>query len=156
MKILVKASLFFVLLFIVNLSYAQGLPPSFERTLDSDNPEALRLSELGDIDNCFDYGSSNYTLLSLSAKFGAIHVMERLIGAGADLEAVCTGKTALLYAVKYGQYEQVQLLIESGANLEFENKGRDAFAYAKRYEQKDIYKYLKKVQAKKLKKKKKK
>ncbi len=62
--------------------------------------------------------------LQMAAKKGDIKEMERLIAAGADVNAISDGNVSLSWAASYGKKEAVELLISKGANVN--PKGVDA------------------------------
>ncbi|MEM6516614.1 MAG: ankyrin repeat domain-containing protein [Bacteroidota bacterium] len=111
---------------------------------DADIAVLDRVISKESLNNCYDVKNSSYNYLAMSIKMKQIKSVKYFTEKGADLEAVCTGKTPLMYAVKYGQLEMVKYLINAGAKIEAKtDKGRNALDYAAKYEQVEIAKYLK-------------
>lgn len=96
------------------------------------------------IDDCYELGNAQYNLLAISIKLDAPASFEYIVD-HADLEKVCSGKTALMYATKYGHLEMVQALIEKGADPSAMYKSRTAIDYAKKYKQQEILDYLQSI-----------
>ncbi|UCD74295.1 MAG: ankyrin repeat domain-containing protein [Phycisphaerales bacterium] len=72
-------------------------------------------------------------LLGLAAQYGDLPLVQALIDAGADVDAVDTrtGRTPLMQAAEGNQVEAIRLLLNAGASLEAKNKiGGTALSWA--------------------------
>jgi len=138
-------SILIISFFICNFLAAQELTKDFVIALKGDDATTFNtlISEENKND-CFDAGSSDYTLLALTLKTNAQSCFNLLLEQKVDLEKECTGKTPLMYAAKYGRLEMAKALIENGAKLDAKNnKGRTAFSYATKYKQEAMIDYFK-------------
>ncbi len=125
---------------------SQELDYSLWKTFKGDDViqfEKIIKTENIEINQCFKVKNSTYNLLALSIKINTPKIFERLLEKMPDIEAVCSGKTALMYASKYGRLEMAKKLVKKGANLKATNKGQTALDYAKKYEKQELINYLK-------------
>jgi len=125
------------------------IPKNAMSALKTDNASLLIDSlDNGGLANCYSYKNSNYTLLIMTIKAGAIDSFKALLDKDADVDKTCSNKSPLMYAAKYGQLEMAKLLIKSGADHKYINrKGRTAKDYSKKYRQKQVYLYFKSLEA---------
>ena len=91
-----------------------------------------------DLNRCFEVKSSSYNYLAISVKMESLEALKFFVEKGANLESICTGKTALMYCAKYGHLDMAKYLLEKGANQETVNSGKTALDYAVKYEQKEV------------------
>jgi len=125
-----------------------GQDAAMEAIKSDDRDYLARVMNIEDIDTCIEINGNPYTYLSLAIKLGSTDAFNFLVESGADMDAVCTGKTPLMYAIKYGKFKYVKTLVEAGANVELKNGTKTAMYYAKKYKQADIEEYLETIVSK--------
>jgi hypothetical protein len=76
-----------------------------------------QLASLRALDACFQ--SHTATPLMLCAIYGHVRIAQKLVAAGAHVEAreEVSGKTALMFAAEYGQFDVTKHLLEAKANV---------------------------------------
>jgi len=143
-----KVILSLVLAIVLALqSQAQELSKDAYLAFNHDNPSALKSQlEYKNLNQCYESGTTSYTLLALSIKTGATQCFNLLVSEeNSDLNKYCSGKTPLLYAAKYGKLNMLKKLLAAGADPTITHKNRSALDYAKKYKQKEIVAYLEKL-----------
>lgn len=131
-------------LFLITISISsQEVPSKIKLILKKDDAKGLK-KELNKetINNCYEVGSSSYSLLILSIKLNSKECFTALTNRKADVDKDCNGKTPLIYAAKYGRLEMAKKLIKKGANFRKKYNGRTALDYAKKYKKTTLIEYL--------------
>jgi len=123
-----KIQKLFLLLLLTSLRLhvvAQQLPAGIESALNTD--DAVKFSSLvtkDNINNCYQDGNWQYTLLAQTIRSRAKKCFDVLIEKGADVNKACEGYVPpLFHAAKYGSLEMVKTLVAKGANVHYQYNG---------------------------------
>lgn len=149
-----KALKLFIVLLLTSISlntFAQEMPAEMKAALKAD--DAARLSALvtkDNINNCYQDGNWQYTLLAQTIRNKAKKCFDLLIEKGADVNKACEGYVPpLFHAAKYGSFEMVKLLVAKGANVHYQYNGEyepangeTPLTYAEKNNQPEIAAYL--------------
>ncbi|MDO6493065.1 MAG: ankyrin repeat domain-containing protein [Cellulophaga sp.] len=133
------------LLIISTYASAQELNNDIKSALESDNVTALKKHiTTKEINNCFKFEESEYTLLTLSIKLNAKSCFAELIAQSASVEKTCNNKTPLMYTAKYNRLAMAKKLVKAGAEITLRNNDKQsALDFAKKYERKEFIEYIK-------------
>jgi len=145
---MIKVILTLIITIVLALqSQAQELSKDAYLAFKNDNPSALKSQlEYKNLNQCYEAGTSSYTLLALSIKTGATQCFNLLVSEeNSNLDKNCSGKTPLLYAAKYGRLNMLKKLLAAGADPTITHKNRSVLDYARKYEQEGIIAYLEKL-----------
>ena len=139
-----KTVTLYVMLFFSSFLSAQQLSEQFFTIIKNDDAAALeKVLTKDNINTCYEFKNSAYTLLSISIKANSTACFDLLLKKGVDPEINCKGKTPLMYTAKYGKLDFAKKLIAHGASLTSKNeRGRTALDYAKKYKQKALIDYF--------------
>jgi len=140
-----KNSLLTLVLIFPILSQAQNNLDQIERIIKYDDLLAFQkyLAEGNDLNDCYEINGRNYSMLTLSIKFGRKKIFKYCIDEGADINQICGDKTPLIYALKYNNMVFFKKLLVRGADKDTKTEeGRTAIDYAKEYKRKAYYSLL--------------
>ena len=151
MKIL--KSLFALLFVTISLNtFAQEMPAEIKAALNTDDADKFNaLITKDNINNCYQDGNLQYTLLAQTIRARAKKCFDLLIEKGADVNKACEGYVPpLMHAAKYGSLEMVKILVAKGANVHYKYdgeyepaNGETPLTYAEKNNQPEIATYLK-------------
>ncbi|WKB82513.1 ankyrin repeat domain-containing protein [Cellulophaga lytica] len=140
-----KTLFFTILLVVSSYATAQELNSNIINALESDNVTALKKHlAIKEINNCFKFEESEYTLLTLSIKLNSKSCFTELIKQNANVDKTCNNKTPFMYTAKYNRLAMAKELVKAGAEITLRNNDKQsALDFAKKYRNKDIIDYIK-------------
>ncbi|WBU90394.1 ankyrin repeat domain-containing protein [Cellulophaga omnivescoria] len=140
-----KTLFFTILLVVSSYATAQELNSNIINALESDNVTELKKHiATKEINNCFKFEESEYTLLTLSIKLNSKSCFTELIKQNANVDKTCNNKTPFMYTAKYNRLAMAKELVKAGAEITLRNNDKQsALDFAKKYRNKDIIDYIK-------------
>ncbi len=156
MTITGKLSIVIILMAMTQTCFAQVLPADIYAALRSD--DSVKFSSFvtkDNINDCYQEGSLQYSLLSQAIRNNAPRCFGFLITKGADVNKACSGYVPpLMHAAKYGRLEMVKKLVAKGADINFRYqggyqpaRGQTPLTYAEEYHQAAVADYLRSLTA---------
>ncbi|MFD2871924.1 ankyrin repeat domain-containing protein [Mucilaginibacter ximonensis] len=133
---------------------AQEVPTNITAALKADDAtELAKLVTKDNINNCYQIGDWQYSLLAQTIRSKAKKCFDYLIAQGADVNKACDGYVPpLFHAAKYGSLEMLKILVSKGAKVDYvyagdysPADGKTPVTYAEDNNQKEIAKYLRSV-----------
>lgn len=94
------------------------------------------------LNECFRIPYSSYTYLIVAIRAGSFESAKYFIERGADLEAYCKNKTALMYCIQYKRQDIFDFLLNNDANPNFTIEGRNALDWAIGFEREEMQEIL--------------
>lgn len=119
MKKIITTTLLFGIAIFSNGLFAQELSGEKTRVFQTDKIEDIKkVFTKDDFTKCFDIKEVSYNLLSLSARYERVNVINYLFANNADVNKSCSDTTPLMYAAMYGYTDTVKLFLKKGAKKE--------------------------------------
>lgn len=151
MKTTIKLIALVAFALVTRFATAQELPANIDAALKADNATQLAaLVAKDNINNCYQIGDWQYSLLAQTIRSKAKKCFDYLIAQGADVNKACDGYVPpLFHAAKYGSLEMVKILVAKGAKIDYTYQGdytpadgKTPVTYAEENNQKEIAEYL--------------
>ncbi|MGO4707615.1 ankyrin repeat domain-containing protein [Chryseobacterium sp. 2TAF14] len=132
MKKIITTTLLFGIAVFSNQLFAQELSGDKMRIFQTDKIEDVKkVFKKDELTKCFDIKEVQYNLLSLSARYERVNVINYLFANNVDVNKSCSDTTPLMYAAKYGYTDTVKLFLKKGAKKDVKDRnGKTAKDYA--------------------------
>ncbi|WP_159479245.1 ankyrin repeat domain-containing protein [Chryseobacterium sp. 18068] len=132
MKKIITTSLLFGIAIFSNGLFAQELSSEKTRIFQTDKIEDIKkVFKKDELNKCFDIKQVPYNLLSLSARYERVNVINYLFENNVDVNKSCSDTTPLMYAARYGYTDTVKLFLKKGAKKDTKDRqGKTAKDYA--------------------------
>jgi ankyrin repeat protein len=132
MKKIITTTLLFGIAVFSNQLFAQELSGDKMRIFQTDKIEDIKkVFKKDELTKCFDIKEVQYNLLSLSARYERVNVINYLFANNVDVNKSCSDTTPLMYAAKYGYTDTVKLFLKKGAKKDIKDRnGKTAKDYA--------------------------
>lgn len=123
MKKIITTSLLFGIAIFSNGLFAQELSGEKTRIFQTDKIEDIKkVFKKDELTKCFDIKQVPYNLLSLSARYERVNLINYLFENNVDVNKSCSDTTPLMYAAMYGYTDTVKLFLKKGAKKEVKDR----------------------------------
>ncbi|MFL9834932.1 ankyrin repeat domain-containing protein [Chryseobacterium terrae] len=123
MRKIITTTLLFGIAIFSNALFAQELSGDKMRIFQTDKIEDVKkVFKKDELTKCFDIKEVQYNLLSLSARYERVNVINYLFANNVDVNKSCSDTTPLMYAAKYGYTDTVKLFLKKGAKKDVKDR----------------------------------
>ncbi|MBM7418626.1 MULTISPECIES: ankyrin repeat domain-containing protein [Chryseobacterium] len=123
MRKIITTTLLFGIAIFSNGLFAQELSGDKMRIFQTDKIEDVKkVFKKDELTKCFDIKEVPYNLLSLSARYERVNVINYLFTNNVDVNKSCSDTTPLMYAAMYGYTDTVKLFLKKGAKKEVKDR----------------------------------
>ncbi|WP_139422009.1 ankyrin repeat domain-containing protein [Chryseobacterium mulctrae] len=128
MKKIITTTLLFGIAIFSNGLFAQKLSNEKMKVFQTDKIEDIKkVFTKEDFLTCFDIKGVSYNMLSLSARYERVNLINYLLANNISVNKTCSYTTPLMYAAMYGYTDIVKLFLKNGAKKETkDNNGKTA------------------------------